>query len=227
MPRRIITSVLLTVIGLILAFGQFELMLLGVTSWRSFLPIVFIISGILIYKSIPAGHYIAVPLLAFSLYSKIRFLVELPSNDHITLNIHQVLRFYGPGLALIIFYCLVLILIVRDLIKLKISPDYKLNVKQLNEPEIWIYPWLISLICLYILRYDFEVSYFIYLLSPIALFFIHKILKNSTLVMYEDFKKAYIVSSVLWFIIYALIIGFSGYILALIAAGLASQGAGQ
>lgn len=225
MPRRIIVAILLTVVGFISVFDSLSL---NGISWLSlFLSVAYILSGFLIYKGIPAGHYVAAPVLAISIYFKINALIAISTHEELTISHDLALKIFGPASALILFYCLGFFLIVRDIIKQKTSPRYEFIVKTLNEPELWLYPWLITLLCLYILRYDYEVSYFMYLLSPIALLFIHKLLKNSSLVAYESIKKVYIISSVCWFSTYVLIIGFSGYILALIAAGLASQGAGQ
>ena len=225
MPRRILVAILLTVVGFISVFDSISL---DNISWLSLLlSVMYIISGLLIYKGRPSGHYVAAPILALSIYFKINGLIAINSLEHLTINREFALRLFGPASALILFYCLSLFLIVRDIFKIKTSSGYELNVKKLNEPELWLYPWLITLISLYILRYNNEASYFIYLLSPIAFLFIHKTMKNSSLVAYESFKKAYIISFICWFTTYALIIGFSGYILALISSGLASQGAGQ
>lgn len=195
--------------------------------WEALIiSILYIASGLLLLKGKLIAHYIAASLLAVSLLFKINALITIYTTD-LNIRVDLIIQISSAHIAMILFFCISLLLIVRDIIKIRTNAGYELIVNKYNEPELWLYPWFIALICLYLVRYDLETSYFAYLLSPIVLLITHIILKKNSRITFDGIKNSYIISLICWFVPYVFVILFSGYILAQIVQGLASQGAGN
>lgn len=173
MPRRIIIAILLIIIGTISIIIAAEIGFKRIY-WEILVPPIFyIVSGILIFKGKLIGHFVAIPVLAYSLFRSTNYFVNTFFHSNETYNLWQILRFDLPNISIFILAIITIFLLVRDLIKIKTSTDYNLKVAKLNEPELWLYPWLITLISLYLLRIfdgDVEIAVFIITLLPITYF---------------------------------------------------------